>query len=249
MSFFSKLFSTKEQIQTLSDYSWLGVDIHSHLIPGIDDGVKTIEESINLIKEFKHLGFNRIITSPHIMTDGYNNSSSDILKGRDIVLDAIKREDIDISFDAIAEYYLDETIFQKIIDRDLLTVGDNFVLVELSYYNKSHSVNKYFFELRSAGYKVILAHPERYPYFHSEDLDSYHEMADSGIFLQLNLSSITGVYGKNVVRISEKLIDAGLIKFVGTDLHNTRHLSYIKQALSNPYMKKISEIDLLNSKL
>jgi protein-tyrosine phosphatase len=249
MSFFSKLFSKEEKINILTDFSWLGVDIHSHLIPGIDDGVKTLEESVSLIREFKELGFHRIITSPHIMTDGYNNSSSDILNGRDIVIEAIAKENIDVSFDAIAEYYLDETIFQKIKDRDLLTIGDNFVLVELSYYNKSHSVNKYFFELRSAGYKVILAHPERYPYFHSEDLDSYHEMFDSGIYLQLNLSSISGVYGKNIMHISEKLIDAGLIKFVGTDLHNTRHLSYIKQALLNPYMEKIKQIELLNGKL
>jgi tyrosine-protein phosphatase YwqE len=248
MSIFSNLFSKKAKA-IATDYSWLAVDIHSHLIPGIDDGVKTLEESIALIKELKSLGLNRIITSPHIMTDGYNNSSFDILRGRDLVLNAIAQENIQVSFDAIAEYYLDETIFQKIKDRDILTIGDNYVLVELSYYNKSHGINKYFFELRSAGYKVILAHPERYPYYHSEDLDSYQEIIDSGILLQLNLSSITGVYGKHVKQISEKLIDAGMIHFVGTDLHNLRHLSYIKDAMVNPYMEKVKALQLLNKAL
>ena len=229
-----------------ADYSAIGTDIHSHLIPGIDDGVQQLEESIHLIRELSALGYHTIVTSPHIMTDGYNNSADEILSGRDRVREALVKENISVRFEAIAEYYLDETIFPKIDKRELLTVGDNFVLVELSFFNKSHNTNCYFFELRSAGYKVILAHPERYPYYHEPSFESYDELLDAGVFFQLNLSSLTGVYGKNVKAISEKLIDKGMIHFAGTDLHNLRHLSYIKEVLNEPYTAKLLQLSLMN---
>jgi protein-tyrosine phosphatase len=180
------------------------------------------------------------------MTDGYNNSSDTILSGRDKVRDALSKNNIDIKFDAIAEYYLDETIFDKIKTKDILTTDTNYVLVELSYFNKSFNTSKYFFELISAGYKVILAHPERYPYFHSDDLEEYQSIIDTGVSLQLNLTSLTGVYGKGAKSIAEKLIDKGMIHFAATDLHNMRHLSYLHKCFESPYLAKLKELPLQN---
>ena len=248
MSFFSSFFSSQKK-QRLNDFSFLKTDFHSHLIPGIDDGSQSLGDSIQLIHELSSLGFKKIITSPHIMTDGYNNSSSVILDGRDKVREELARIGNSIEFDAVAEYYLDESIFEKINKRDLLTFGDNYVLVELSYFNKSFNTSKYFFELRSAGYKVVLAHPERYPYFHSDSLEMYQEIVDSGVFLQLNLTSLTGVYGKSSKAIAEKLIDKSLIHFAATDTHNLRHIQYLKNCFESDYLYKLSKLNLLNEQI
>ena len=149
MGLFSNLFKKKEPVSNLTDLSGLVVDLHSHLIPGVDDGVKTMEESLILIKGLYDLGYRKIITSPHIMSGGYNNTPEIILAGRDEVREAIKQAGIQVGFDAWAEYYLDETILPKIEQRGLLTAGDNYVLVELSYLMKSFSTTTYFYNLIS----------------------------------------------------------------------------------------------------
>ncbi|MCW3128086.1 MAG: capsular biosynthesis protein [Bacteroidetes bacterium] len=249
MGLFSSLFKKKEVVSNLTDLSGLGLDLHSHLIPGIDDGAKTLEDSIMLIKGMRQLGFKKIITSPHIMSGGYNNTPEIILSGRDKVREAIKEQGIDVEFDAWAEYYLDETIMPKIEKHSLMTMGDKYVLVELSYLMKSFSTTSYFYSLITNGYKVVLAHPERYPYYHSDDLDEYKMIKDQGVFLQLNIASLTGTYGQGARNAAEKLIDNNMIDFVATDLHNTRHLSYIKDSVKLPYMEKIINYDKLMNKV
>lgn len=249
MGIFSNLFKKKEILSNLTDLSGLGVDLHSHLIPGIDDGAKTMEESLILIKGLADLGYRKIITSPHIMSGGYNNTPEIILNGRDMVRQALKEAGIDVAFDAWAEYYLDETIMPKIEKRNLLTMGDNYVLVELSYLMKSFSTTSYFYNLISNGYKVVLAHPERYPYYYSDDLDEYKMLKDQGVYFQLNISSLTGTYGDGARSTAQKLIDSDMIDFVATDLHNMRHLNYIRQAVRLPYVEKVIGYDKLLNKV
>lgn len=249
MGFISNLFKKREELSNLTDFSGLYIDMHSHLIPGIDDGAKTIEDSLELIRGMRALGFKKIITSPHIMSGGYDNTPEIILAGRDKVREAIKAQNIDVEFDAWAEYYLDETILPKIQAKKLLTMGDNYVLVELSYLIKSSNVSSYFYPLITNGYKIVLAHPERYPYYHSESLEEYFNLKDHGVFFQLNIASLTGTYGQAARRIGEKLIDNNLIDFVSTDLHNERHLNYIRDAVKLPYMEKIINYPKLMNKL
>lgn len=249
MGFLSNIFKKKEPVASLTDFSSVGVDFHSHLIPGIDDGAQTLEQSLHLIKGLHDLGYRKIITSPHIMTDGYPNKPDNILAGRDKVRQALKENGIAVEFDAWAEYYLDETIKKKIDERSLLTMAGNYVLVELSYLMKSFSATSYFYDLRAAGYNVVLAHPERYPYYHEESLEQYREIKDQGIFFQMNMASLTGVYGKSAKVISEKLIDAEMIDFISTDLHNERHLGYIRDCLKLPYIEKIVKSETLKNSI
>lgn len=249
MGFLSNLFKKKEVPPSLTDLSGLYVDLHSHLLPGIDDGAKTMEESINLIRGLHDLGFKKIITSPHIMSGGYNNTPEIILSGRDRVREAIRENNIDVKFDAWAEYYLDETIFPKIKEHKLLTMGDNYVLVELSYLQKSNNATSYFYTLITNGYKVILAHPERYPYYHGDSLAQYRSLKDQGIFFQLNIASLSGTYGKAVRATAEDMIDHNLIDFVATDLHNERHLNYIQESIKLPYLAKIINYPRLMNKV
>lgn len=250
MGIFSNLFGKKkEEVSNLADLSGLAVDLHSHLIPGIDDGAKTMEDSIAMIRGLKELGFKKIITSPHIMSGGYNNNPEVILNGRDAVRAALKEQNIDIEFDAWAEYYLDETLLDKIARKELLTAGSkNYVLVELSYLIKSNNVATYFFALTTRGYKIILAHPERYPYYHTKSMSDYHDIKDQGVYFQLNIASLTGVYGPAAQEMAHRLIDENMIDFVGTDLHNERHLGYIRDAIKYPYLEKIINYPGLKNK-
>ena len=244
----SNLFKKKEVPSSLTDLSGLHVDLHSHLIPGIDDGSKTMAESLNLIQGLRQLGFKKIITSPHIMSGGFNNTPEIILSGRDRVREAIQENNIDVEFDAWAEYYLDETFIPKIKERKLLTMGDNYVLVELSYLQKSHNATSYFFTLITNGYKIILAHPERYPYYHGDSLEQYMSLKDQGVFFQLNIASLLGTYGQAVKDTAESLIDHNMIDFVATDLHNDRHLNYIRESVKLPYLEKIINYPKLMNK-
>lgn len=249
MGLLSNLFKKKEIPSSLTDLSALQIDLHSHLIPGIDDGAKTMADSLDLIRGLREIGFKKIITSPHIMSGGYDNTPEIILSGRDDVRAALKENNIDVEFDAWAEYYLDETMMPKIENRELLTMGDKYVLVELSYLMKSNNSTSYFYSLISNGYKVILAHPERYPYFHNQSFHEYHNLKDQGIYFQLNIASLTGTYGKSAKDTAEKLIDNNMIDFVATDLHNERHLSYIKEAVKMQYMEKILNYPKLMNKV
>ena len=249
MGFLSNIFKKKELPSNLTDLSSLGIDLHSHLIPGIDDGARTMEDAIHLIRGLRELGFKKIITSPHIMSGGYNNTPEIILSGRDQVREEIRKNNIDVEFDAWAEYYLDETIMPKIEKGNLLTMGDKYILVELSYLMRSHSATTYFYKLISNGYKVILAHPERYPYYHGNNLEEYSILKDHGVYFQLNIASLTGTYGQAARATAEGLIDANMIDFVATDLHNDRHLSYIRDSVKLQYLEKVINYPKLMNKV
>ncbi len=152
-----------DETPLLKDYSEMVVDMHSHLIPGIDDGVKTIDESIFLLRKLVDFGFKKVITTPHVMADGYTNSTETILHGRDVVRKAIADNMIPIEFEASAEYNIDESLYEKIEKKDLLAFGKNYVLVEMPFLAKPSIMGDIMYKLQIAGYNLILAHPERIP--------------------------------------------------------------------------------------
>jgi tyrosine-protein phosphatase YwqE len=245
------LFGNKQEAHTaLKDFSALGVDMHSHLIPTIDDGSKSMDDSIYMLRQLEALGYRKIITSPHVVTDGYNNSTETILAGRDKVRQAIIDNHIDIEFDAVAEYYADETFSQRIAQKDLLTFGNNFVLVELSYLNKPNNAGEIFYKLQVAGYRIMLAHPERYPYYHEKSFESYHSLKDRNIYFQINIMSLLGKYGNDARSVAERMIDEKMVDMIGLDLHQPRQLETIKECLKLKYLSKaIAGGKLLNNTL
>lgn len=248
MSWLKNFLGNKKVVEKLHDLSALSVDFHSHLIPGIDDGVKTIEEAVEVIEQLIQLGFKKIITTPHVVTDGYNNSNETILRGRDMVREALLQKNIAIPFEASAEYYIDETLLPKIKAKSLLPLFKNYVLVELSYVHPPLSLTTYIYELKTSGYQVILAHPERYPFYYRKDISAFEEIHDLGIYFQLNLGSLCGVYGKSAKQAAEMLVDADLIDFVATDIHNTKLIPTFHKALELPYVRKIVEHEFLLNK-
>ena len=221
-----------------SSYNYY-VDVHSHLIPGIDDGVQTMHESISLIKLLKNMGFKKLIITPHIMSHRFPNSSHIILSGLQELKAEVKKENIDIQLEVASEYFLDQHFLDLLSQRDLLTFGDKYLLFELSYMQKPIFLEAAIFEMIAAGYKPVLAHPERYLFFHKH-FDEYKWLKRKGLLFQVNLNSFSGYYSKEVQKVANKLAQEGLIDFVGSDTHKERQLKHLEKNLhSHKVMEKI----------
>lgn len=246
-SFLKKIFNSDTEDIYDSEYEPLHVDMHSHLIPGIDDGAKTPEESIRLIQGLKTLGYNRLITTPHITGDHYKNTPEIILARLDAIQKILSENKIEIKLTAAAEYFIDEWFLKKIQEGKLLSFGnEKFVLVETGFLNKPINFSQVITELKTAGYRPILAHPERYLYLYN-DFNNYFRLRDTGILFQINLMSITGHYNRQAKKIVQKLIDARLVDMAGTDLHTEYHLSTLAKLVEYPYYKKLLGLPLLNN--
>jgi len=208
------------------DFSVLKTDLHSHFIPGIDDGSPDMETTISLIKEMQGLGFKKVITTPHVMSDFYKNSSDIILKGLTDIRSELKVQNINMEIEAAAEYYIDYDFEQKIGKEKFLTFGDNYILVELSFMEAPKNLFDVIFKLQLEGYKVVLAHPERYAFF---IMDDYEELVNRGVLLQINWLSIIGYYSPQIEQKTKDLISADIVSFIGSDCHNMNHAELYKK--------------------
>jgi tyrosine-protein phosphatase YwqE len=224
----------KTTLQALPDFSALGTDLHSHLLPGIDDGSPNLETSLNLIQGLQALGYQRIFTTPHVMEDFYPNTRSLILRKRDEVLEALQDLGIEVEFNAAAEYSLDANFVGMIKNEPLLTLPGDRVLIEMSFYQAHRDLHQIVFDLQMKGYRPILAHPERYPYYHKPE--DYETLKSIGCALQVNLLSLTGYYGKPVQTAAKTILSLGFADFLATDLHHERHIENLRQALSNEWV-------------
>lgn len=247
MGIFGNLFKSREKLAPF-DLGLIGVDMHSHLIPGIDDGAQTMDETIALLAKFESLGYKKVITTPHIMNEVYPNTKEIIISGLQNVREIAAQLGLSIQIEVAAEYYFDETLVEKLSQNDILFFGDNYVLVEFSFHTSPQFENQLFFEMQMAKYKPVLAHFERYPYYHGS-ISKAAELRESGVNIQLNLNSLTGNYGPEVRKQAEKLIDANLVDFVGSDCHRMQHLLMLEQNLSLPYFHKLSGLKLKNQEL
>lgn len=235
----SKLLNTfKKTDFTLPDF--YTTDLHSHLIPKIDDGSKSMEQSLEMINELKKLGFKKLITTPHTMTHRFPNSKDDILRAFEKLQDEVSKQNIDIELEVASEYYYDEHFIELIRKKDLLTFGDNHILFELSYTTPVFGLEQTVYELLKAGYKPILAHPERYTYF-ATSLEKYHIIKDAGLSFQLNVNSLNDFYGKNVKKAANYLVEQGLIDFVGSDTHRPNYVEALKKSIGNRVFRNIEE--------
>jgi len=205
--------------------------MHSHLLPGIDDGVESLEQAISVIKGFESLGYTKLITTPHIMSDFYRNTPEIIHQKLETVKNEINRQKINITLEAAAEYNLDENFMELINDRnELLTFGNKHVLFELSFTIKPLHLKEAVFRMQSNGYRPVLAHAERYLYFHQEQQD-LQDLYDAGVILQLNLLSLSGFYSRPVRKMANALIKKGMISLLGSDCHNIMQFAAFREVL------------------
>ena len=227
--------------------SSLAVDIHSHLIPGVDDGVKTLEKSIEVIRKLSTIGFKKIITTPHIHPT-YPNSTATILQGLDLVRDELQKEGMSVELEAAAEYFVDDVFIQKVKNKEkILSFGSNYVLVESSFQNKPLYFESCLFELQSRGYQPVLAHPERYRFLEGE-IDWLSELKENGVLFQVTVSSFVGFYGEIPQKIAKKLYERNMIDFLGSDLHVYKQIKYLEEGLRNKMVKKLCSSPHLKNK-
>lgn len=237
------MFSIFKKRNSVRNIEWLSVDIHSHVLPGLDDGSPDVEESIKLINGLTELGYAKIYATPHIFTELYPNSPDTILPALTETQSAIKSANIPVELGAAAEYMLDDTF---LITEHLLTLPGKYVLIEMSYLTESPNMEQVTEDLMSQGYKVILAHPERYLYYHSNKsrLQRFKEM---GVFFQLNLLAVTGNYGKSVKSSADYLLDKKLYDFASSDLHHDKHLAALTEVvLDGSLYSKLGGYPFLN---
>jgi tyrosine-protein phosphatase YwqE len=244
------LFSISKPATGKVDFSLLKADMHSHLLPGIDDGSPDLETSLQLIRGMTELGFTKLITTPHVMWDMYKNTREVILEKLELLQSAVKAEGLDVEINAAAEYFLDDYVaglLQK--NEPLLTVSGKMVLVEFSLAHPSMGLKDILFEMQMQGYVPIIAHPERYIYL-ERNKEFYEELKDIGCLFQLNLLSLNNHYGKSVNELAHYLIKKGYYDLIGTDLHNFRHMDALKNSSAGPTIQKMLESGkIINSQL
>lgn len=248
----SNLFSLfkKKQPQTENSVfiNPITTELHSHLIPGIDDGTEKVEETIEVLKHYHKLGYKKVITTPHIMGDFYKNGAFNILPGLEKIKSLLVQNNIEIEIEAAAEYMVDELLEVKINKKEILTFGGNKVLIELPFNEEPLNFKTVLFELQVNGYQPVLAHPERYSYYGSKK-SNFNDLVENGVLFQLNLMSLIGYYSPEIKKTAEYLIDNKLVHLVGSDLHGTKHLPYLEKALQSSYYRKACELNLLNNQL
>lgn len=220
------LFKSKPKLKDLIPDNY--VDIHSHLLYGIDDGAKTFEDTLKLTKALQNFGFSQFITTPHVMQHVWDNSNDQIKAKETTVISELEQQQISIPFKAAAEYMLDDHFSKLFQSEKLLTLKQNYVLVEMSYINAPIQLYSFLFDLQVAGYIPVLAHPERYLFYHS-NFEEYLKLKKSGCLFQLNLLSSVGYYGNEIAKIAEKLLQKGMYDFVGSDVHHSNHIAAFDQ--------------------
>jgi protein-tyrosine phosphatase len=204
------------------------VDIHSHLLPGIDDGARTFEDTLGLVQALQGFGVSQFVTTPHTMYQVWDSTKEGILSLKDQTVFELKKNGIIVPFRAASEYMMDDEFVKLFQAGKLLTLKDNYVLVEMSYINAPIQLYTILFDLQVAGYIPVLAHPERYVFYHN-NFDEYAKLKRVGCRFQLNLLAVVGYYGETVAKIAEQLLQKGMYDFVGSDVHHSKHIAFFEE--------------------
>lgn len=229
-------FFKKRDSPTSVNYESIAVDMHSHVLPGIDDGAQDVNQSIDLIVRMMESGIKKIIATPHVMADYYRNTPETIGNALAILKAELKRQMIDIEIESAAEHYFDETFETRVNEHKLFTMGDNYALFELSFISLPLNVIGVIQRMKELGYKPILAHPERYSYL---DIEQLKNLRDWGCDLQINTISLTGYYGKEAKKMAEAMVDNEIVDFISSDMHHLRHANAFRKALDNTYVQRL----------
>lgn len=227
----------------------LTTDVHSHLLPGLDDGVKSFEEAEEIIRMFQHLGYTKLITTPHIIQDSFRNTPTTIYAKLKELNQYLRENKISVTVQAAAEYYLDENLMHLLqVDQPLLTFGQQLLLFETNFLNEPLNLKEFIFIANTKGYKPVLAHPERYLYLQN-NLTKIEDLIQRGVLLQINIGSLGGLYSKPVQVTAQKLIDKGWVHLLGSDCHHQEHVKLIEKIKRNRYFQKALTLPLLNNSL
>ena len=229
----------------INDFSAIAIDMHSHLIPGVDDGAQNLTESLALMKGLVNMGFKKLFSTPHSMESIHPNTKASLTAAYQTLFDANSPHYIEIYLSS--EYYLDNHFNHLLATDQLMPLPGNRLLIEFSQISHPFKLEESLFNLAIKGYQVVLAHPERYLFFHKQ-FSFYEKLKDMGIEFQVNALSLSNHYGKNIRTMAEKLIDHQLIDFLGTDIHRVQHLDLLKAIPDSKYYQKLLDQGLLKNR-
>jgi tyrosine-protein phosphatase YwqE len=233
------VFSFFRKKSSAESYFPITTDIHSHILPGIDDGAPDLEASMLLVKGLMEMGITRSVATPHIISDLYRNTPETIAAAQKILQEELDKQHLDFKLSAAAEYMMDAAFFDKLNRGErLLTVKDQLLLTEFSYMTMPENPKLMSFTIITNGYTPILAHPERYGYLH-DSYKNYHNLLELGFKLQVNLLSLTGYYGPAVARAGRYIIKNGLASYTATDLHHPQHLAALQDRRNQGIFKEV----------
>lgn len=222
------------------------VDIHSHLLFGIDDGAKTIEDTGFLMQSLIDIGISKCITTPHTIEHVWDNTCDSILKKHLEVKTLLPELTSELSLGVASEYMINDHFISLFKSGQLLTLKEKYVLIEMSYLSPPLQLYEILFDLQIAGYQPVLAHPERYNFYHN-NFSEYEKLKKSGCYFQLNLLSLVGYYGPEVSETAKKLLKKGMIDFTGSDVHHNNHIDAFSKRIKLNDFLPVSEAMKNNS--
>jgi protein-tyrosine phosphatase len=217
------------------------VDIHSHLLPGLDDGAKSFQDTLRMTQALINLGFSEFITTPHSIQHVWDNTNTIIKDCETATVLELHKNQINTPFKAASEYMMDDQFVNLFKAGELLTLKKNYVLVEMSYINPPIQLYTILFELQLAGYIPVLAHPERYMFYY-KNFDEYLKLKNAGCLFQLNLLATVGYYGEGIAKIAENLLKKGMYDFVGSDVHHDKHIAAFDQKIKVKDSMSLKEV-------
>ena len=240
------IFKKKEHNTTL----FYDTEVHCHILPGIDDGSPDVATSVNLVKQMQEMGIRRIITTSHVTESTFENTPETIRNAYDTLRAALDKEGVEMEIHTSAEYRMDEYFLNQIKTNNLLPFPEDFILIENSFLQPYWEIKELIFDLKMKGYTPILAHPERYTYYHKTP-KIYKELHDYGCLFQVNLLSLSGYYYREVKDMAWKMLNDGMVGFIGSDIHNSRHIQHIKEYITTREYRKLEEkaTNILNNKI
>lgn len=220
-------------------------DFHNHLLPGIDDGAKSIEESLELIRKFREFGVKKFIATPHVMGEYYPNTPETITSALAELKQVLPK---DIELKASGEYMMDQHLL-KILEEDaILPLHKQYILVEMSYFQAPINLNEILFKVQNKAFRPILAHPERYIFFHSKKMEEYKDLKTRGCEFQMNMLSLTSHYGQGIQKMAFELLEAGMVDYISSDAHRLEHLEKITKIKLNKKQAQLIEPVIEKSK-
>lgn len=209
------------------------IDMHCHVLPGVDDGSPDAQTSADLVERMRGWGIERIIATPHVTEATFPNTPDILDPALEELHDELKRRSIDVPVIRASENRIDDFFRDQFAAGLITPMPNNYILVENSFIQEPWQLDQFLFDLKIKGYRPILAHPERFVYYFSERPQRYDELHRAGTFFQINVLSLAGGYSKEEKRAAEKLIEKGYVDFIGTDLHNHHHADIIDAYLSS----------------
>lgn len=243
------MFFFRKKNTRIPDLSWLSLDLHSHILPGIDDGASDLDTSLQLVRGLAEMGLQQFVATPHILWEVYPNTAESIAQARQQLATHLQSQDLDYNLRAAAEYFIDDHLMELLHRKEpLLCLPNKMVLAEFSMVTAPFELQQVFYDMQLQGYQPLLAHPERYIYL-GRNKQVFDTLQDVGVYFQLNLMSLVGHYGRSVQELALYLLDKGYYHFAGTDLHSPRQLEVLQKLASSEIVDRLRDYPFRNREL